>query len=534
MTYRIFEAIRNKELFKSDLNQVVLILLIFPFVKKYFMFISKKGELIFNSNSFLIEYFSDVINILQIIPLFLGFYLLKSLQWKSFELKKQTKIIWICFGLLVVYKFGFNSYNFYYDQLFLFERILLLLLFVLSLFRIAFIIPFSFLFLLTISQYYYPLGGYSITDIYPLVNFFPLFTGYIFLKFLFNINDLNFWRSVIVFHISYYFISGIAKIEISPNFYEWILYNDLSNLFNSSLQMGWLKDFDNSIIILISTLISYFNVPLNLLTVLIEISSIYFLRRGKTFRIYLIVASLFHFIIYLSSGIFFWKWIIINVVIVVISIIGERESFEKVFDFKPLYFIILVLISPIYLRPLSLAWFDTKLVEKYEIYLTDFNGNDFAVTGNFFKPYDKIFSQNRFPYLTKNKTLIGTYGSLGTDRLFYSDFNLVDLINGNLNFKRNDFNNHFLIEVNNLEELEGINNYDPIRKNNFKKFLKTYLNNYNLKKSRQISLTIPHIHQPNYNFPKRIKGFKVFYKKIFHEKSGIRNIETKELINETL
>lgn len=165
------------------------------------MFISKKGELIFNSNSFLIKYFSDIINVLQIIPLFMGFYLIKSFQWNAFELKKQTKTLWICFGLLVVYKFGLNNYNFYYNQLFLFERILLLLLFVLSLFRIAFIIPFSFLFLLTISQYYYPLGGYSITDIYPLVNFFPLFTGYIFLKFLFNINDLNFWRSVIVFHI---------------------------------------------------------------------------------------------------------------------------------------------------------------------------------------------------------------------------------------------------------------------------------------------------------------------------------------------
>jgi len=298
--------------------------------------------------------------------------------------------------------------------------------------------------------------------------------------------------------------------------------------------MGWLNNVDESIISLISQFISYFNAPLNFLTVLIEISSIYFLSRGKTFRIYLIIASLFHLIIYLSSGIFFWKWIVINLFMVVISIMGEEESFKKVFDFKPIYFIILVLISPIYLRPLSLAWFDTKLLEKYEIYLTDSNGIDFPVTGNFFKPYDKIFSQNRFSYLTKNKTLIGTYGSLGSDQLLYSDFNLVDLINGNLNFKKNDFDNHILIETNNLEKLEGMNNYDPTRKNDFKKFLKTYLNNYNLKKVQQISLTIPHIHQPNYNYPRRIKGFKVFYKKLYHEKSGLKNLETKVLINESL
>lgn len=123
---------------------------------------------------------------------------------------------------------------------------------------------------------------------------------------------------------------------------------------------------------------------------------------------------------------------------------------------------------------------------------------------------------------------------LGSDKLFYSDFNPVDLIKGSLNFKKNDFDNHILIQTNNLEKLEGINNYDLIRKNNFKFFFKTYLNNYNLKKGQEISLTIPHIHQPNYNYPTRIKGFKVFYKKLYHEKSGLKNLETKLLINESL
>ena len=447
----------------------------------------------------------------------------------------QIKALWAIFALLVVYKFGFNNYNFYYDQFFFLERILILALFILSLLKPAFIIPFTFLFLLTLSQYHYPLGGYSITDIYPLINFFPLLISYLILKWAFFINELTFWRVFIVFHISYYLIPGIAKIEISPNLYEWIFYNDLSNLFNSSIEMGWLTELNKSTTDFISKQLNFLKVPLNLLTVVIEISGVYFLTKAKTFRLYLALTSLFHLLIYLSSGIFFWKWIVINVAFILLSYSFERKKkFEKIFDLKPLYFVIFALISPLFLRPLSLAWYDSKLVEKYEIYLSNNYGKDILVTGNFFKPYDKIFSQNRFSYLLNNKSLVGTYGSLGSDKLFFSDFNPVDFIKENLNTDKNDFNKYTLIEKNQFEYLEGFNNYDPHKKSEFIKFLKNYLTNYNQSPNRYLSLTVPHIHQPNNNFPRQIKGFKVFYKRIFHGENGIKQIKTEELINESL
>lgn len=502
------------------------------FLRKYFDLAVKTGDSIYESNSFLISYFSQVENLFLTTPILFFCFLIRKSSWNSFKYGSQLRFVFIVFSLLIVFKFSANTYNFYFDSWFVLERLLLIFLFIASIYRPFFVAPLIFLIKLSINQYFYPLGSYSFTDLYPLLIFFPLFLSFLVLREQKFISEISFWRTLIALQISYYFFPGLAKLEIGNNFYDWILYNDLKNLFNSSILMGWLLWIDKETLMRLSTFIGTIRLPLNLMTVLIEVFSIYLLAKRNLVTLYLFVLGSFHLFIYLASGIFFWKWMVLNFCLLILFLQKNSQPLLKdLYSINPFGFAIIALMSIIAVRPLSLAWFDSKLVEKYEVELIDSRNRFHQTSGNFFKPYDKIFSQNRFSYLLDEPTNVGTYGSVGFSKLFFSDFFIPAF-----NFKSINKKNDLLIynSIQNKDFSSGVNSYDPMKKENFIKFLNRYLNTYITKNNYHFSITPPHIHQPNNIIPDTIIGYRVLFKRVYTDSFNNETLYQKELINHCL
>lgn len=436
---------------------------------------------------------------------------LKKFNWNQFELAFVLKPFILILAGILFWEQAFSDYDFYLNTNNNIEKTILVISFVLLFFNPIFIVVFLTQSYLIWLSHQFVLGSFHFTDIRPAYEIITLFVSFLFVKRFRKIHTKVFLLLALSLHASNYFIPGISKIEISPNGWEWIFLNQLSNLFVSSFINGWLGFLDQNTIINISYLIDKVEFLFSPISVLIEISAIMLLIHKRA-SIFLIVGfQLLHLGIFLASGIFFWSWMIVNFGLIFIL----RKLPEDTLDFLYLkknkaLFIFLVVLSPLIYQPSALAWWDSRLNTTYDFILTTENEKKIKFNRNDFGPYDMIFSQNRFYYASNEKVLNGTYGVLQNNdkkftRLLYTIFNNV--LNPALGYvPKYRENNSFEIyqnlqnakkigEVKKLIQLYGKNLFDLERKLALESFLKNYfvhLNNTTKKHSWYHKLGAPY------------------------------------------
>ena len=436
---------------------------------------------------------------------------LKKFNWNQFELAFVLKPFILILAGILFWEQAFSDYDFYLNTNNNIEKTILVISFVLLFFNPIFIVVFLTQSYLIWLSHQFVLGSFHFTDIRPAYEIITLFVSFLFVKRFRKIHTKVFLLLALSLHASNYFIPGISKIEISPNGWEWIFLNQLSNLFVSSFINGWLGFLDQNTIINISYLIDKVEFLFSPISVLIEISAIMLLIHKRA-SIFLIVGfQLLHLGIFLASGIFFWSWMIVNFGLIFIL----RKLPEDTLDFLYLkknkaLFIFLVVLSPLIYQPSALAWWDSRLNTTYDFILTTENEKKIKFNRNDFGPYDMIFSQNRFYYASNEKVLNGTYGVLQNNdkkftRLLYTIFNNV--LNPALGYvPKYRENNSFEIyqnlqnakkigEVKKLIQLYGKNLFDLERKLALESFLKNFfvhLNNTTKKHSWYHKLGAPY------------------------------------------
>lgn len=104
-----------------------------------------------------------------------------------------------------------------------------------------------------------------------------------------------------------------------------------------------------------------------------------------------------------------------------------------------------------------LAWFDTRLSVRYEITAVGESGRVYPVSRHFFAPYDLLFSQDRFWYLSHDRMLTKTFG-------ITFDRSVADALKGV----------HTLQEVAGLEAAKGTDGFSEERSRRFDRFVQAY------------------------------------------------------------
>jgi hypothetical protein len=72
--------------------------------------------------------------------------------------------------------------------------------------------------------------------------------------------------------------------------------------------------------------------------------------------------------------------------------------------------LIVMAAAPLYFSLVPFAWFDTRLVNVFEIYGVAESGRRYRLDGRFFAPYDVHIQQSRHYALLDGTVLVGTYG----------------------------------------------------------------------------------------------------------------------------
>ena len=499
----------------SVLTQAATALACFPLLKQIALAFFRLPEAAYHRPIIAEAAFEDVRRLLFLAVI--GGVLLVKARSNGWE---RTRMSW-CIRVLIVgiaatlgWKYSCYEYNYFFDQAHVLDRLLLLALAVLVWFHPAFTLLFFVELLFIIEQFNHPLKGYSWTDKRPLMDILILFIAF---QCIWRVQERR-WKSVLVAVLclfgSFYWFPAFGKLRLN-----WVSENDISQLFISAWVNGWLGDWPQERIFSLAGWLSRGQLPAEAATLLIEGAGLILLWKRKAtlwlFPFFLIL----HLIIFLSSGILFWEWMALDLILMVVV----WRSDETVFNRKALGLgILAALLSPIWLRPADLAWYDTPFNQFLEYEAVGASGATYAFEKEGFAPYDIPFHQGRFGFVSRRKTLVGTFGS--TSRLEISK--AVSATEGDK------------VRLDRLVEGLGAERFDEKRAEIFFRFLRVWFNGLNRREERGAFLerfAAPrHIHSAEfrpYRFGEPLKSLRVYWVEVYADLNQ-RKVLRRELVRD--
>jgi hypothetical protein len=231
-------------------------------------------------------------------------------------------------------------------------------------------------------------------------------------------------------------------------------------------------------------------------TLLIQVLAVFLLINKRVTLWFFILFEALHFGIIFAGGIVFWTWIIVNIGFIYLIKNMDKQSTSIIYSKKMFFtFMIIVILSPILYKPTVLAWWDSPMHTTYDIYITTDDNKTRKLNTLDLSPYNTMFSQESFSYISKERILVPyNYGFIIRDLHEYSNFSLL-LSNFRCNnclksridsYKNDSYKLYVSLEnAKSIEELreiidrEGEYLYDERKKEILREFLYTYFKNFN-------------------------------------------------------
>ncbi|QDS91043.1 hypothetical protein EC9_52620 [Rosistilla ulvae] len=338
-------------------------------------------------------------------------WLLFSRRWSSID--QWHSLRWIIIPTIAILTWCYSTYdfNFFLQQQHLIDRTTLVALGLASIWRPAFLGAFLLQLGILFAHLSHPLP-FSWTDKSPLIDILVVAN-----VFLLGWRS-NFWRSehllvAVVYIVAiHYFRPGVGKLAIG-----WLSEGNLSNLFLSAVyQNGWLAGWDTADVYRFAKLIASADYLLKATTLFIELLPLFFLMRRRWLIIGLVLASGLHVGIYLSSGILFWKWIVLDILTAVAFGTLPKSMTNRLFnrDAAIGFGFSLCLGLIFYVSAPVLAWYDTPVAFHYHLQVTGVSGKVYQITPSSLAPFDLQFAQGRLGFLEKQALLVDCLGACST------------------------------------------------------------------------------------------------------------------------
>jgi len=464
-----------------------------------------------------------------IYPFFIGALLLlylplfiKGKVYKSFLFANTDKLIVFICAFLLAWELTTYDYNYYLNNAFYTDRIMLIALALLLLRSPMFLPLFIAWAYVYRSQFNYPVDGFTLFDKQVLFDVLLMFLAYVYTRVFFPAIKISFLFLVICIVASNYFMCAVAKIMISPHGYEWLLKNEPSDLFCNVHMRGWLsKSSQNTIDALYSFLADYGKF-FQAVIFLLECSALFLLRSRKTAIILLCCLCGLHLGIFIFGSMLFWKWMCIDLML--IFILWRNKNVEEKVYSKKLFLssLVIILSSVLWLRPVQIAWYDTPANQYFTYEVVDAEGKIFEFDKNQMNPYHQWFQYDQFLYLVNENCLpISGFG-------YTMNYKIAQAIKESIPEMYQK-----------LEMKFGKNYYNETKKEKYEDFIKIYFSNRNQALDKTFIpylLSAPHhLHSSTYancytgKLP--VHMFKVIFNKVI-SKNGKAYTISKKTVDE--
>lgn len=351
--------------------------------------------------------------------------LFPRVRWRSIDPRGRLRILILVLSGILVWTFSTYDYNYFYDQAHAVDRLILVSLWfalifhpiaVPCLFGCVVMIASQMLYPLPMSSWYWP-------DKRLVLDLLCLCVFYLPVKAILGRRTSAhlFPFSALCLVGATYLHAAISKISLGPRWTTWLFENSLSNLFVSAhLNGGWLAFLSHGAVVEIAGWMQYLSFPLALGTLLVEASAILLLYRKSLCRVLLVGFVLMHLGILVSSGIFFWKWILFHFAL--IWFLGPDRDEETSSDrsraqwmfgtSQAILAAVIMLALPRFVSFVPFAWLDSRAANFFVFEGVSSQEERYSIHPRFFAPYDLLIQQSRFFYLLKTPVLADTYGTI--------------------------------------------------------------------------------------------------------------------------
>ena len=325
------------------------------------------------------------------------------------DVGRLSRYLFLCVIVIQTYTIAVMDFNHYHGAWFLADRILLVALAV-----YAVINPYSLplyliqLVLLTNQLEVPDVVDYDRTHKSLILPILLSFWAFFVLKqwFAQRIRWTSFVLILLSILSSWYLKAGIAKYQI-----DWPNSNNIYNMLAAAVDAGWLHTLDIGWLQQVGALVNEHHVALQYGGLIVEILLPLLLLLHRRVALVCLAGFIsFHALVYALSGIFFWQWIVMELIVMGVLVVDEAYATRLFTRENLVIYFALLLLNPLVIRITKLAWLDCGYVNSYTFYLLDNQGREKKLDSSFFAPYDVGFAKNRFYYLRQEKHLARTLG----------------------------------------------------------------------------------------------------------------------------
>lgn len=342
------------------------------------------------------------------VPVVAGAVGWKRCAWGAIDPGGNARILLGALGIVLAWAYGGMAFNPYFGQAHALDRLLIVLFVAASFRHPLFLAPALALATAFIHQVDYPTGLHSYTDKQPVFDMVNLFLAFLYLRLAVPKARIETLLTVaLLLMAGHYFYPGAKKVLLL-----WPLHENLYYLVQATHDAGWLGFLEDDDLPAIGRLIRWTGWILLVYTLIVEVGAIAMLWRRWLAASLLAGQALLHMGIFAASGIFFWKWVLIDVALVgwLIRLRGEQR--ERVFGDRRLLLASLVLIAgaEAWMWPVDLGWYDTPLSDVFRFEGEAEDGRVYEIIPAQFAPYDFPVTQGRFYFVTERPFAVKNYG----------------------------------------------------------------------------------------------------------------------------
>lgn len=359
-------------------------------------------------------------------------------SWKNLDLGRHARWFIMAAAALLVWPCSTLDYNFFFDQGYVIDRLVLVGIWALIYVHPFFVAPLLVVLVMSFGQLMYPLPGASWhwPDKKLPLDFLTMFLVFLATRVFFRQHRQAFVLLTCTVVASQYFHAGVNKMLLGPTLWTWATDNHLSHiLVGAHVNGGWLRHLSPAAVHQLAGALSAVDPALAAGTLMVECGAILLLLDRKLLPWILVAQAGLHTGIVLLTGIFFWKWILFDLMLALwlcsswraddaagagLATLPGHEmanpSLGQWFLGRGLFsartfalFVTLVLASPFSLQNVSFAWWDTPYINFFEIRGIGRSGTEYVLDSRFFSPYDILVHQARFSYLKRGPTIGGTF-----------------------------------------------------------------------------------------------------------------------------
>ena len=330
-------------------------------------------------------------------------------SWTEFDGGPKLRVFIGLIVVLLAWVFVTYEYNFYFGQRHGLDRLLLILLTLLAIWRPFFVLPFVFVLLPVIQQFNHPIGGFSGAQALLPVRILILFVC----TFVLALLTKRSWTPAFVLLTccmvaSSYWSPGLGKLELG-----WLPRDQIHFLLPSTYANGWLGFLDSEAISTLTRSLSVLNWPMKSVTVIAEIGALVCLWNTSTMRFFLVVWIILHVGIFLMSGICFWMWMILNCALLILFFGRAARSVTTFTRAQFLLSVFVIAGGGLLFRPAKLAWLDARATYTYRFEGTGEDGSRYTLPPAYFAPFEYQFTLGNFHYLQEDPHLPIVWGATG-------------------------------------------------------------------------------------------------------------------------